>query len=292
MGGCAGLALKEVAMKWTFLDGCRLSGSEASITIPSGALCTLAALLVLNRSRPVPRARIEDILWEGARPDNARDRINTMLWRLRKLIKKVGGDKKVIQNHRDYILYDDQDTESDVLEIGRLSRIVMREGISSRADEEICAACIQSCHTEFLPHATDHWSMITRESLRSGVIMITEALISNMRERGRWGRVTELAEKMLALDATLEIGHRQLIERHSARNDMQGALRHYDVMEKVLKDDLDIAPEPEIASAIDALKIARHRPERQAPFLVRRPSLESAQQALEYIIQARDSLCR
>lgn len=165
-------------MRWVFLDRCRVSGLRGSANVPSGRLCTLSAVPILNEGRPVPRDRIEDILWEGDRPDRARDRLNTMLWRLRKLVKQAGGEKDVFRNHRDFLVYEDKSgEESDLAEIGRLARMVMRSGISTQDQVYDCMAIVQSCHTEFLPHATDHWSMITRESLRSAVIMIIEALI-------------------------------------------------------------------------------------------------------------------
>lgn len=289
-------------MRWVFLDGCHVSGPKGVASVPSGGLCTLSAVLVLNQGHPVPRDRIEDILWEGSRPENARDRVNTMLWRLRKLVVKVGGPKDVFRNLRDYLQYDDPAAdESDLAEIGRLARSVMRDGISTAPEAETCMACVQGCHTEFLPHASDHWSMITRESLRSGLLMIIEALIIYMRAHSRWGRVTELAQRMLALDPTLEIGHRQLIDMHGERDDKRAAMRQYAVMQKVLKTTLGVDPEPETAAAIDALKIGRGRdapeagpvaPGARSQALIRRPSLRSVQIALDHIDAARDRLMR
>lgn len=294
-------------MHWVFLDGCSVSGPKGTADLPHGGLCTLSAILVLNHGHPVPRERLEEILWEGARPDRARDRLNTMLWRLRKIVTSVGGRADAIQNKRDFLIYAAATAsavpKSDLAEIGRLTRRVTRDGITSPEEAEQCLARVQACHTDFLPHAGDHWSMITRESLRSGLLMIIEALIGYMRDQGRWGRVTELAERMLALDPTLELGHRQLIEMHGQRRDLRSAQRHYDVMEKVLRDSLDVDPAPETAAAIDALRIARRQdpPDARAdgpprssvrPIPTRRPTLQSVQQALDHLDAARDTLTR
>lgn len=286
-------------MRWVFLDGCYVRGPSGSERLPAGGLCTLSAILVLNHGHPVPRERIEDILWEDARPDRARDRLNTMLWRLRKILRAVGGKPEAIENARDYLMYrDGTDCASDLGEITRLARKVMHDGISDTALAEECMSCIQGCHTEFLPHASDHWSMITRESLRSGLLMILEALVRFMRAQSRWGRVTELAERMLALDPTLETAHWQLIDMHGQRDDLRAARRHYDVMEKVLRDGLDTDPDPETAAAIDALKISRRasptsgEAPRRGKALIRRPTLEAAQSALDHIEAARDRLTR
>lgn len=199
-------------MRWVFLDGCHVTGPKGSANVPSGGLCTLSAVLILNKGHPVPRDRIEDILWEGNRPERARGRLNTMLWRLRGIVNQVGGRKDIFDNCPDYLAYKDASgPECDLTEIGRLARLVLRDGIISPEQAAECMDCIQGCHTEFLPYSADHWSMITRESLRSGLLMIIEALIHYMRARSRWGRVSELAERMLAVDPTLEIGHRSLL---------------------------------------------------------------------------------
>lgn len=283
-------------MRWTFLNGNAVSGQDATTTLPSGALCTLAAVLVLNHDHPVPRERLDDILWDGRRPERARDRLNTMLWRLRKLVKASGGDRDSFINQRDYLMYRcNGKVDSDTLTLTQLARKLARGRIKDSAMADDCLACIQSCHTEFLPFASDHWSIITRESLRSCLLTTIEALIVYMRDQGRWGRVTELAERMLIVDPTLEIGHQQLIEMHCKRNDFGSAMRHYDILTKLLKDDLDTTPTPETASAIDALLIARSQgkavpqPSRR-PALTVRPTLQSVEAALEYIDAARDHL--
>ncbi len=292
-------------MRWVFLDGNTVTGKKSTIALPSGCLCTLSAVLVLNHDHPVQRDRIDDILWEGERPERARDRLNTMLWRLRKLVKTAGGNPDCFENHREYLIYrNDGNVESDALTISKLTRRLVHGKIVSAEMAEECLSCIQSCHTDFLPFAADHWSIVTRESLRSGLLMLIEAVIAYMRDEGRWGRVAELAERMLALDPTLEIGHPQLIDMHGRRQDYGSALRHYDILRKVLKDSLDVAPAPETAAAIDALRIARSKqdtvsgngkpqstaiaPRRAA--LTIRPSIRSVETALDHIDAARDQL--
>lgn len=292
-------------LHWIFLNGCSVSGPHGRANLPSGILCTLTAVLVLNRGRPVPRDRVVDILWEGKHPENARGRVNTMLWRVREIVKKVGGDKRAFENRPDFLAYNDAEGRSDLAEIGELARIVMREGITSQEMSQRCMNCVEFCHTEFLPQANDHWSMITRESLRSGLLTIMESLVQYLRKQNRWGRITELAERMLTLDPTLELGHRHLIDLHSARKDFDAAKRHSEVLQKVMQREFDLDPEPETAAAIEALKISRHgsgagrdqgkrpdNPGRSSSVILRRPSLSSAQKALDFLDAARDSLIR
>ena len=290
-------------MQWVFLNGSHLTGPAGTVALPSGTLCTLAAVLVLNHGTAVQRDRLDDILWDGVRPERARDRLNTMLWRLRRLVKSVGGSPDSFANRRDFLMYRaPRPPESDVAEVSRLARTILRDGLRTAKEVEECLACVGACHTDFLPHAADHWSIVTRESLRSGLLMIVEALIAHMRERGRWGRVAELVERMLSIDPTIEICHRQLIDMHGARRDMSSAVRHYSVLRKVLRDSLDVDPAPETAAAIDALRIARRTdPEpgsggdgraRPRTLVTRRPSLQSVQGALGDLEAARDKLLR
>lgn len=283
-------------MLWTFLDGNAVTGPKGPVALPSGALCTLAAVLVLNHDHPVPRDRLDDILWDNARPERARDRVNTMLWRLRKLVDKAGGDRGCFVNQPDYLMYRcSGEVSSDALTVTLMARKLARGRITDAQMAGECMDCVQACHTDFLPFAGDHWSIITRESLRSGLLMTIEALIAYMRQEGRWGRVSELAERMLAVDPTLESAHQQLIEMHGARKDFGSAMRHYKVLAKVLKDNLDTSPAPETATAIDALRIAGSReggaaqPGRR-PALTMRPTIQSVEAALDHIDAARERL--
>ncbi|MFK7938535.1 MAG: BTAD domain-containing putative transcriptional regulator [Roseovarius sp.] len=306
-------------MQWTFLDGTFVSGPKAKIPIPSGRLSALAAVLVLNHGRAVERDRIAEILWEGEHPENARDRLNTMLWRLRTLMRKAGGKGKSLINKRAYLIYQPETAfGSDIVNISQTARHVMSHGAtgatgttdatSATADAQVqhLLDCVGDCNMDFLPGAQDHWSIVTRESLRSGLLVILEALLVHMREQGRWGRVSEVAQKMLTLDPALESGHRQMIELHSRRHDVGSAERQYSVLQRVLRDRLDVAPAPETAAAIDALKINRSeqanpaqntgqstgqstgRPRRQA--LLSRPSFSAVESALDHLDAARDKL--
>jgi DNA-binding SARP family transcriptional activator len=287
-------------MYWIFLDGNVLRGPTATVAIPSGMLCTLAAVLVMNHDRPVPRDRLGEILWDGETPDRSRDRINTMLWRLRRMVTDAGGARDCFVNHHDYLMYrPGKATESDVLTVSALARRLMQGGIDGPEMVEECLACVDACQTDFLPFASDHWSILTRESLRSGLLMALEALMSHMRAQGRWGRVSELAERILVLDPTLEVGHRQLIDLHGERQDYKSALRHYKVLERVLRDSVGEPPAPETAAAIDALRIARSQVRSSgadmsgpmpAPFLRHAPSIRAVEVALHHLDVARDSL--
>lgn len=287
-------------MYWIFLDGNVLRGPKATVSVPSGMLCTLAAVLVMNHDRPVPRERLGEILWDGEIPDRSRDRINTMLWRLRRMVTDAGGARDCFVNHHDYLMYrPDRAAESDVLTVSALARRLLQGGMDSPQMVEECLACIHACHTDFLPFASDHWSILTRESLRSGLLMVLEALMSHMRAQGRWGRVSELAERLLALDPTLEVGHRQLIDLHGVRLDYKSALRHYKVLEHVLRDSVGEPPAPETAAAIDALRIARSQVRSggadkagpvQRPMLRQAPSIRAVEVALHHLDVARDSL--
>lgn len=285
-------------MRWVFLDGQSIVGPKQRVIIPAGLLCPLSAILVLNQGHPVSRDRIDEVLWDDQHPENARDRLNTMLWRLRKLITSAGGDGKCIANNRDALTYNpEQGTSCDALDVSAVARDVLRGGVQTQDAADRCLDCIQSCHTEFLPMAQDHWTIVTRESLRSGLMIILEALIRYFRGANRWARVTELAQRMLALDPTLEIGHRQMIEMHGERHDLGSAVRHYDMMQKVLEESLDAEPAPETAAAIDALMIAKAKKKSgasastpQRTTLTVRPSLQSVESALDHLDAARDEL--
>jgi len=284
-------------LRWVFLDGCRITNGATAVALPSGRVAVLAGVLLLNHGHPVPKDRLREILWPDETCDNARARISTTVWRLRKQIEKAGGASDAIRVDRDFVTYACKKTKSDAQDLGRMAHLVSRRKEPGLADDlrEHMEACIAQYHSDFLPQADDHWTLLTREALRSSVLLLIEALIEDMRQRGRWGRVTELASRMLKIDPSLERGYQQLIDLHGARNDLAAAERQYDLCSRVLKDTLDVTPAPETAAAISALKIAR----RQAPTasgrsarspLLQAPSLERVEEALDHLETARAML--
>ncbi|MEM1237634.1 MAG: bacterial transcriptional activator domain-containing protein [Pseudomonadota bacterium] len=283
-------------MHWTFLDGTSLTGPKTTVEIPPGRVAALAAVLVLHAGRPVERERISDILWEGESPDNARDRLNTLLWRLRRLIRSSGGKGRCIENRRAYLKYTPpQEFSVDALRISAAARQLVSRN-AANADTDELFACADAYHTDFLSGSEDHWSIVTREALRSGILTILEALLERMSAAGSWGRVSELAERMMALDPTLEAGHRHMIALHGRRDDVSAAERQYQVLSRVLKDKLDVDPAPETAAAIDALRINRGpqpgklTTDGKRRTLVQRPSFKAVESALEHLDTARAHL--
>ncbi len=271
-------------MRWIFLNGHSLVGASGTVKIPSGGLCTLAAMLVLNHGRPVGRDRIEETLWGEASPEKARDRLNTMLWRLRKLLQNAGVQGHTITNGRDALTYTAPEPfDCDVIALGDMARSVLRNNLTTADEADAALACIDDCNTEFLPFAQDHWSLVTRESLRSAHLTIIEALLRYMRKQERWARVSELAERLLQLEPTLETGHLELIELHGQRHQFSAAKRQYDVMQKLV----DPGATLETASALDALKIARKA---RKSTVVMRPSIKAVESAIDHIETARDTL--
>src|SRR5262249_11050754 len=117
--------------------------------------------------------------------------------------------------------------------------------------------------------AFQDWLTGERVALRETACPTFERAVSQAANNGDWRKAVELAKRLVALDPYRESSHRQLMELHAAAGDRAGAIRQYQACERLLRNELDVAPAQETTDLLKKLRLggAAMRPSTAAPAL-------------------------
>jgi two-component SAPR family response regulator len=100
---------------------------------------------------------------------------------------------------------------------------------------------------EELAVAEGEWVLERQEELRR---LYGEALLDLgglLSEEGRYAEAAEAYRKAIAHDELLEAAHRELMRCHSRMGELSQALRHYQALVELLREELGSSPAPETA---------------------------------------------
>ncbi len=210
----------------------------------------LFLLFVTYRGRLLERERIMDLLWPTLDPETALRDFKVALSRLYKVLEPERGR-------------------------GAPSAYVMRDGTryglrpgadiwldAERFEREVAAG---DRHFEHAPEATveryrralslyqgdylqeyifEDWCSEERERLLALYLHAAERLARSLAHLGRWSRVVEVCQAILARDACWEQAYRMMMRAYVRLGNRAQALRVYQRCEATLQEELDIAPSP------------------------------------------------
>lgn len=102
--------------------------------------------------------------------------------------------------------------------------------------------------------AFDDWQFSETERFRREHLRMLDALVAGHRARGDLGRAIEFAQKRLNADRLAEDVHRLLIRLYLESGERSEALRQYERCAAVLRDELEVEPEPATQALWDEIR--------------------------------------
>jgi LuxR family maltose regulon positive regulatory protein len=154
------------------------------------------------------------------------------------------------------------------------------------AEEEICDSClailektVEICSGEFLEGlnlddapAFDEWQFFQRDSLRQQLAGVLQRLSAGYADRGQWDQAITNARRWVALDRLHEPAHRVLIDLYARAGQKTAAVRQYEELARLLREQLNQEPEREtqrlyeqVRGRVDAKRIVGS-PQRSTSF--------------------------
>lgn len=229
------------------LDGFRVwQGHEALPALPHGRVRALLKLLLLQRRRPISRARLAALFWPGADPGGARNNLHVALHRLR---RALGSAARVHLGDEGYQLVTPGeawlDTEQFVqhAETGRREE---RAGHAARAGAEYEAA-LSLYHRDLLEEGEwegDWEAPLAPEAqaLRDRLAHVLERL-SALREHERdWHGCLQHGHRLLEIDACNEAVHRRMMRCYAGLGQIRLAERQYRQCVQQLREQFGLGP--------------------------------------------------
>ena len=237
------------------MEGPAASFVDADLPGSQGRLAFAA--LVVER-RPMARAALAELVWDGRPPRQWNGALSAVLSRIRSLVSATGLDGKdvVVSGAGTYAIRLPAGTWVDLEDAYR--RLDLAEGALRHDDAS--AATIEATvagsilRRAFLPGIDVEWVHTVRRHQQDALHRSWVVLADGWNRRGDHGLAATVARHAIELDPLREIGHRLLMEAEWRRGDRGAALRALARCQQVLADELGTTPSPETARLAAAIQ--------------------------------------
>jgi DNA-binding SARP family transcriptional activator len=211
---------------------------------PPPAVQKLLAYLVLNRGRPSQRGTVSAAIWPDSSESQARKRLNTAVWRLRRFLGSDDTDL-IVSSANDVAVNPDAAVWDDVSEFTQLTATLQRPaGMDATVAGELETA-IRLYQGDLLDGCYDDWLLRARERMLDRYLAALNRLVNWHHRIGNTDQAIVFAKQILERDPLREEVHRVLMRLYAALGDRGRALRQYDVAVAALDEHLGVPPMPE-----------------------------------------------
>ena len=243
--------------------GLDVGGQSRVAELPGRQGRLLFAYLVLNRDRDCGRGELIDLLWPEKPPAAADTALSALLSKLRRAL----GDGALV-GRSELRLAPTDGIEVDA-ERAAAATTAAETAIdagdwhrASAAARDVLTVDLQT----FLPDCEGPWVNEARRELETVRVRALEVLAeAGLRQGGReLGTAEQAARAAIAAAPFRESAHRLLMEVHEAAGNPAEALRAFDELRQMLRDELGTAPGPAVM-ALHARLLRGDAPPAQAP---------------------------
>jgi DNA-binding SARP family transcriptional activator len=220
----------------------RLDGERREAALPGRQGRQLAVLLLVSRGRAITRDQLVDALWwEDAPPDGAQGTLSTLLSRLRNVF---GADRLKGKSELRLMLPADAWIDLEAAEWGvHDAESAVAQGDWTRAWAPARAA-LHTANRGFFPGCEAPWAEERRRHVENVRIRALEAIAAVGLGVGgaELASAERSARELIAAAPFRESGYRFLMEYFAARDDVAEALRVYEDLRQLLRDELGVSP--------------------------------------------------
>jgi DNA-binding SARP family transcriptional activator len=220
-----------------------IGGRRVAGALPGRKGRLLFAYLVVGRERPLSRDELIDVVWPGDAPVDPDAAFATLLTRLRTAV-----GPGVLRGRRELVLDLGADAWVD-WEFARDAVAAAEARLASGDAEaalELSAEALEIARRPLLPGLSTHWI----EDRRRDLVELQAALLETMTRAalGLGGERLPAAERsareLIEREPYRESAYALLMETHAARGNIAEALRVYDELRRLLRDELGLTPSP------------------------------------------------
>jgi predicted ATPase/DNA-binding SARP family transcriptional activator len=230
------------------------------LTIEIGNRKALAALayLVLNR-RPQGRAALATLFWPDADAAGSRARLRRLLYDLNQAFGSLidATSETVCLSPQAGLWVDvDEFRSLEACHGDALSEIETPHERLRCLEEAVGLAQGGFMEGFSLPDspAFDDWQFFEGEGLRRSLENLLDLLAVQYQEIGEYQKAIQFSRRRISLDRLHEPAHRRLMELYALSGQGAAALRQYDQLVEILRDELDLDPEPESVQLFERIR--------------------------------------
>lgn len=236
--------------------------------VPFGRSKGLALLAYLALNANSSRESLLELLYPTFAPDDARNNLRRELSLLKKVLPAG-----VLTADRQAVILDPHAFQDGRIEVDVLS---FEAGLKRAAEHrhpagglcEVCAQALESAVAHYqhdflsgfsLPDSPsfDEWQYFQTERLRNLAGEALSRLVEWRGEKGDIDGALPYARRRLALEPTHEPTHRALMQFYEATGQHAAALRQYELLARLLREELGVAPETATNALLAAIQDRR-----------------------------------
>lgn len=216
--------------------------------------------LLTNRSHPVTRDQLVEVIWPDASPRSSRNRLHVALHSLRSDLARISSRPVVVYSDGTYRLDPDievwLDTEAFMAASAAAKLAERAEPLSvAVACAEAAAALYTGDFLEDTPYA--EWAVVDRERFFVTYLDVLDRLSRVYFEADRYADCIDACQRLLARDRWYEPAYRLLMRCHARQNRPHLAAQQYELWSRELRAELGLAPDPETTRLYEVVRQRR-----------------------------------
>ncbi|MCA3565619.1 MAG: hypothetical protein IOC90_07170 [Methylocystis sp.] len=222
-------------------------GGEAAPAGLSVKAKAVFAYLAAERGAAVARDRLADLCWERSGPEQARQSLRQALSQLRRALPAAVSEQLLATP--DVVRLVHAETDAAAL-----------EQVAAAADPAAWEAALALVRGPFAADLEtgspgfDDWAARERMRYETMAADVLARLASHRLDAGEAEAALDPARRLVALDPLREDGHRLLIRALAAAGRRAEALAHYKELERLLRTELSVQPDPATRALIEGLR--------------------------------------
>jgi SARP family transcriptional regulator, regulator of embCAB operon len=219
----------------------RIDGRRCDHEMGGRQIRELAAFLIVNRRRTVPRDELALLLWPGERPPGAADTLNTLLSRVR---RACGPDRVLGRAALRLSLPDDAWIDIEVAERHAHEAESLAAQGNFRAAWAPARIALATARRGFLTDVTSPWTDQWRRYVDNLRLQALEVIAQAALGIGgpELGGAERAGRELIEAAPLRETGYRYLMEYFAARDDASSSLEVYESLRVRLRDELGTVP--------------------------------------------------
>ncbi len=244
--------------KIEFFGWLRLEQEDRIITrFRTQKTAVLLAYLAYYRDRSHPREELINMLWPDCDPEAGRRSLSVALSSLRHQMEPPGvtvgaviaADRISIRLNSALVMTDVADFESALQRASQTG--------DDTAQGRLLTEAADLYRGEFLPGFYEDWVLAERERLAESLLGALQRLIAHLESEGDFKQAIAFACRALGADPLREQSYRDLMHLYRATGRHSTALRQYNELKRILREELDIAPNAESRKLADEIMAER-----------------------------------
>lgn len=234
------------------LGSLEVAAGNAPVTLGARKIQALLSYLARRSTGPVPRDTLCALLWADVGEEQARASLRTALSALR---KALGPSAAVVESDANSVRLAAHAVRVDADEFAGAARST--EGLDSLRN------AVQLYRGDFLEGLNgvspefDRWVEAERGALRSQHMSVLLRLADALDEAGETEDAIATLQRLLAEDPLQEHVHRRLIRAYQVQRRFDAAMKQYDRLCELLREELGVQPEPPTVELIREVRRAR-----------------------------------